>query len=96
MANHAFHKLVARYYGPFKVLKRIRKVAYKLELPTRTKMHDVFHVSLLKKHHGAHTVSTDLPVYNEEGEVQLQPLAVLDRRMKKKGNRAITEVLIQW
>jgi len=62
VANHAFHKLVARYYGPFKVLKRIRKVAYKLELPTRTKMHDVFHVSLLKKHHGAHTVSTDLPV----------------------------------
>ena len=56
----------------------------------------MFHVSLLKKHHGAHTVSTDFPVYNEEGEVQLQPLAVLDRRMKKKGNRAIIEVLIQW
>ena len=41
-------------------------------------------------------VSTDLPVYNEEGEVQLQPLVVWDKRMKKKGNRAITEVLIQW
>ena len=62
LANHAFHKLAARYYGPFKVLERIGKVSYKLELPTRTKIHDVFHVSLLKKHHGAHTVSTDLPV----------------------------------
>ena len=41
-------------------------------------------------------VSTDLPVYNEEGEVQLQPLVVWDKRMKKKGNRAIMEVLIQW
>jgi len=43
-----------------------------------------------------HMVSTDLPVYNEEGEVQLQPLVVWDKRMKKKGNRAIMEVLIQW
>ena len=55
-------------------------------------LHDPVHLPEVK----THMVSTDLPVYNEEGEVQLQPLVVWDKRMKKKGNRAITEVLIQW
>jgi len=96
LTNTPFHKLVASYYGPFKVFERIGKVAYKLELQPRTKIHDVFHVSLLKQHHGKHNVSKDLPVYNEDGDLWPKPLAVLDTRMKKKTNRAITEVLIQW
>ncbi|XP_040937957.1 uncharacterized protein [Gossypium hirsutum] len=46
------HKgLVQRYEGPFKVVKRVGKVAYKLELPPKLKVHPVFHVSMLKPFH---------------------------------------------
>ena len=41
-------KLAYRYCGPFKVTKRIGEQAYKLELPPRLHVHNVFHVNLLK------------------------------------------------
>ena len=43
-------KLVARYCGPFEILRKIGQVAYELALLTNIKAHNVFHVSLLKKY----------------------------------------------
>ena len=44
-------KLAPRYIGPFEVLQRIGKVAYRLVLPpSMDKVHDVFHVSMLRKY----------------------------------------------
>jgi hypothetical protein len=43
-------KLVPRFIGPFKILKRMGEIAYRLELPLQlSAVHDVFHVSQLKK-----------------------------------------------
>ena len=43
-------KLAPRYIGPFKILERRGEVAYQLELPeSLLGVHDVFHVSQLKK-----------------------------------------------
>ncbi|GKC19145.1 hypothetical protein Tco_1021295 [Tanacetum coccineum] len=43
-------KLNPRYVGPFKVLAKVGKVAYKLELPQEfSRVHHTFHVSNLKK-----------------------------------------------
>ena len=44
-------KLALRYIGPFKILERHGEVAYQLELPmSLSGVHDVFHVSQLKKY----------------------------------------------
>ena len=43
-------KLVARYCGLFEILEMIGPVAYMLPLPACMYIHNVFHVSLLKKY----------------------------------------------
>jgi hypothetical protein len=43
-------KLAPRYVGPFKIIDHKGEVAYQLELsPQLSEVHDVFHVSQLKK-----------------------------------------------
>ena len=49
--NFGTNKFAPKYMGPFKGLERIGQVAYKLELPVTTRIHSVFHVSLLQRYH---------------------------------------------
>ena len=46
------HGLMRRYEGPFSVIKRVGKVAYKLQLSSTIKVHPVFHISQLKPYSG--------------------------------------------
>jgi len=79
-------KLAPRFYGPYEVLERIGEVAYKLKLPESTKIHPVFHVSLLKQSTGCLSQPQPLPTdLTEDSELLVEPEKVLTERFNKQG-----------
>jgi hypothetical protein len=84
-------KLVARYCGPFEILERIGLVAYMLALPTSMNVHNVFHVSFLKKYilDPNHVIDWNVIQVEQEGVLQVHPMHILDQKRKKLQNRAI-------
>ncbi|XP_050378359.1 uncharacterized protein LOC126795591 [Argentina anserina] len=87
------HKLAPRFYGAAKV----GAVAYKLHLPSCSKIHPVFHVSLLKKRLGDDTsASPTLPPFHDNGELLWTPKKVLDMAVQRKKKRFVTIWLIKW
>ncbi|KAL6177033.1 hypothetical protein ACLB2K_053665 [Fragaria x ananassa] len=93
VAKRKSHKLSTRYYDPFEVEERIETVAYKLKLPAATKIHPTFYVSLLKKKLGSTvTASAYLPPNVDPHNPRWCPAKILlERRMYKKGNVAVTK-----
>jgi len=53
VAARSNNKLSFKFFGPFRILKRVGKVAYHLDLPASAAVHPVFHVSLLKRSPGS-------------------------------------------
>lgn len=65
-------KLSPRFYGPFRILARVGKVAYHLELLPHSRLHPVFHVSQLEKQLGQSDCTVaELPDITDDGVVVL-------------------------
>jgi hypothetical protein len=68
-----FSKLAARYCGSFKIIERIGPVAYMIALPTSISVHNVIHVSLLKKyiHDANHVIDWNVIQVEQEDAFQV-------------------------
>lgn len=88
-------KLVAHIYGPFQVIAKMGEVAYKLQFPSNSKIHPVFHVSQLKKEIGDYDAKGELPVELEITEKDgAMPEAVVRKRIIYRERSPVQQSLI--
>ena len=92
-------KLSPRYIGPFEILERIGAVAYRLALsPDLSLIHPVFHVSMLRKYmyDPSHVLEPQTVQLDENLCYQEEPIAIVDRQVKKLRSKEITLVKVIW
>ncbi|GKB47195.1 putative reverse transcriptase domain-containing protein [Tanacetum coccineum] len=92
-------KLNPRFVGPFKVIKRVGDVAYKLELHEElSRVHNTFHVSNLKKCHADEPLAVPLDGLHFDDKLQFveEPIEITDREVKRLKRSRIPLVKVRW
>ncbi|GJU37621.1 putative reverse transcriptase domain-containing protein [Tanacetum coccineum] len=92
-------KLNPRYVGPFKVIERVRTVAYKLELPQQlSRVHNTFHVSNLKKCLSDESLVIPLEELRVDDKLHFveEPVEVMDREIKQLKRSRIPIIKVRW
>ena len=93
-------KLLPKYIGPYKILERVGKVAYRIKLPERCRIHPVFHVSLLHayndpdKYPGAQMQACPLDWL--DGDPTFEVERILDHRVLFTGGKRSVTYLVKW
>ena len=92
-------KLAPRYVGPFTILSKRGKLAYQLELPsTFPDVHDVFHVSQLKRCFKDPVHGVDHEALNLQQDLTYReyPIRILDEAERKTRRQTIKFLKVQW
>lgn len=94
LAKRVNQKLKPRYYGPYEIEQRIGFVAYKLKLPLDSRVHSVFHASLLKESIAPTVGFQPLPACLNDEMVPRGDSEVAQE--VRRNDRGEAEVLIKW
>jgi hypothetical protein len=94
LAPRSNQKLAFKYFGPFSVVQRIGKVVYRLDLPSSSSIHPIFHVSQLKKMVGSN-VDVSFELHVELAVLQF-PEKILQKRLATQGVQSVQQGLIKW
>ncbi|XP_057786786.1 uncharacterized protein LOC131004178 [Salvia miltiorrhiza] len=92
-------KLKPRYIGPYDILEKVGPVAYRLALPPHfANVHDVFHVSQLRKYvfDPKHVIHLEEVSLEPDLSYEERPEVILDRKIQQLRNKSIALVKIQW
>ncbi|GKC05551.1 putative reverse transcriptase domain-containing protein [Tanacetum coccineum] len=92
-------KLAPRFVRPFKIIKKVGPVAYRLDFPEELNgVHDTFHVSNLKKCLADPTLQVPLNEIRVDTKLNFvgEPLEILKREFKKFKHSRITIVKVRW
>nr|GEV42014.1 putative reverse transcriptase domain-containing protein [Tanacetum cinerariifolium] len=92
-------ELNPRYIGPFKVLSKVRDVAYRLELPQQlSRVHNMFHVLNLKKCLSDESlmISLDELLINDKLHFVEEPVEIMDRKIKQLKRSRIPIIKVGW
>ncbi|MCO5582524.1 hypothetical protein L7F22_036422 [Adiantum nelumboides] len=93
-----YPKLRMRYYGPFQISEVINDVSYRLFLPASWKIHNAFHVSLLRQFVGElpnQPEDSPQPEVDELDEV-LQPEQILAHKERRQGGRMVRKYSVKF
>ncbi len=90
-------KLFPRWVGPFKVVQMVGKAAVQLELPASYRIHNVFHVGLVKLYHASGSVQPPTHTDWLETIAPVFPVErVLDARTHRENRTTVREYLVKW
>ncbi|GJT34083.1 putative reverse transcriptase domain-containing protein [Tanacetum coccineum] len=92
-------KLAPRYVGPFEILERIGLAAYRLRLPEELiGVHDIFHVSNLKKCLGNAKLHVPLNEIKIDKTLRFveEPVEIIDHEVKSLKRSRIPLVKVRW
>jgi len=92
-------KLRPKYVGPYEVLERLGEVAYRLALPPElSKVHDVFHVSQLRKYVSdpSHVIPVESSAIEPNLTFEERPVKLLDRQDRLLRRKVVPLVKVLW
>ncbi|OIT34796.1 hypothetical protein A4A49_03602 [Nicotiana attenuata] len=101
-ALHGMHQnLIRKYEGPFKIVAKVGKISYKLDMPSYLNIYPVFRASMLKPYHE----DKDDPSRGQSSRAPMTITASHDREIeaimdyqarRKQGQKATAMFLVHW